>query len=107
MAARVYTDAELDTAIAAISDPSRLKAAQELVMRTAPALQQVLGMALQEGGWFDAGHDQAVREATGRDDHADRAREVRTLLAEETRLGMFVGVAVGLELARALADANE
>ena len=27
---------------------------------------------------------------------------VRTLLAEETRLGMFVGVAVGFELAREL-----
>ena len=29
-------------------------------------------------------------------------RAVRTLLAEETRLGMIVGVAVGFELARAL-----
>jgi Zn-dependent M28 family amino/carboxypeptidase len=28
---------------------------------------------------------------------------VRTLVAEETRLGMLVGVAVGLELARELA----
>jgi hypothetical protein len=31
-----------------------------------------------------------------------RAAAVRTLVAEETRLGMFVGVAVGFELAREL-----
>ena len=33
---------------------------------------------------------------------APRARAVRTLIAEETRLGMLVGVAVGFELAREL-----
>jgi hypothetical protein len=31
---------------------------------------------------------------------------VRTLLAEETRLGMLVGVAVGFELSRALSQAS-
>jgi hypothetical protein len=31
---------------------------------------------------------------------------LRTLLAEETRLGMMVGVAVGFELCRALPSAN-
>jgi hypothetical protein len=31
-------------------------------------------------------------------------RDVQTLLAEETRLGMLVGVAVGFELARELAS---
>jgi hypothetical protein len=33
-------------------------------------------------------------------------REVRTLLAEETRLGMLVGVAIGFELARELERAT-
>lgn len=102
MSDRAYTDAELDAAVAAITDPARLREAQDVVMRTAPALQQVLGAALQEGGWFDAGHDQAVREAAGRVDPDERLRELRTLLAEETRLGMLVGVAVGFELAREL-----
>jgi len=102
VADRAYTDAELDAAIAAISDPARLRQAQDVVMRTAPALQRVLAVALDEGGWFDPGHDQAVRDATGRDDPGDRAREVRTLLAEETRLGMLVGVAIGFELAQEL-----
>jgi hypothetical protein len=102
VADRAYTDAELEAAIAAISDPARLREAQDVVMRKAPALQRVLAAALDEGGWFDSGHDQAVRDATGREEPGDRVREVRTLLAEETRLGMLVGVAVGFELAREL-----
>ena len=34
-------------------------------------------------------------------------RAVRTLVAEETRLGMLVGVAVGLELAEELANTTD
>ena len=67
-----------------------------------PSLQRVLDQALAEGGWFGDAHEQAVREATGAEDPAQRARAVRTLIAEETRLGMLVGVAVGFELAREL-----
>ena len=99
---RAYTDADLDAAIAAITDPQRLRTAQDLVIRAAPALQRVLAAAIAEGGWFDLAHDQAVREATGGEDPQERIRAVRTLLAEETRLGMLVGVAVGFELAREL-----
>jgi hypothetical protein len=99
---RSYTDAELDAAIAAIADPERMRAAQDLVARTAPALQRVLTAALSDGGWFDTGHDQAVRESVGAEDPNERLAAVRTLLAEETRLGMLVGVAVGFELAREL-----
>ena len=99
---RAYTDADLDAAIAAISDPARLQDAQDIVMRAAPSLQKVLASALDEGGWFGSGHDQAIREAVVQDDPHDRARVVQSLLAEETRLGMLVGVAVGFELAREL-----
>jgi hypothetical protein len=102
VADRAYTDAELDAAIAAITDPQRLSDAQNLVLRTAPALQRALAMALEEGGWFGAGHEQAIREASGAEDAGERMRAVRTLLAEETRLGMLVGVAIGFELAREL-----
>jgi hypothetical protein len=102
-----YTDAELDAALDALSDPARVTEAQELVTRAAPALQRVLAAALEEGGWFDAAHDQAVREAATRDDPGDRVRDVRTLVAEETRIGMLVGVAVGFELARELGRNNE
>lgn len=102
---RTYTEAEIDAAIAAINDPARLRDAQEMVTRIVPALQRVLGQALAEGGWFDQALDQAVRGATGGEDPEHRVRAVRTLVAEETRLGMLVGVAVGFELAREL-DAN-
>ncbi len=105
MVDRAYTDAELEAAIAAIADPQRLREAQELVAQSAPALARVLATALEEGGWFDIGHNQAVHEASGHDDFGERVRAVRTMLAEETRLGMLVGVAVGFELARELAKA--
>lgn len=99
---RSYTDDELDAALASIAGPDRLRQAQDVVLRTAPSLQRLLAGALAEGGWFDAGHAQAVRQAAAAEDPAQREREVQTLLAEETRLGMMVGVAVGFQLAREL-----
>ena len=99
---RAYTDAELDAAIAELSDPTRLRDAQDVVMRAAPSLQRVLAAAMAEGGWFDAAHEQALREAAGAPEGEARLTAVRTLLAEETRLGMLVGVAVGFELSRTL-----
>jgi hypothetical protein len=99
---RPYTDAELDAAIAELADPTRLRDGQDIVMRAAPSLQRVLAAAIAEGGWFDAAHEQAVREAAGTEDPEARLRSLKTLLAEETRLGMLVGVAVGFELSRAL-----
>lgn len=106
MADRSYTDADLDAAIAALSEPGRLRAAQNLVARAAPALHRVLDEAIDEGGWFDSAHEQALREAAGQEDPALRAQAVRMLVAEETRLGMFVGVTVGFELARELSQAS-
>jgi hypothetical protein len=97
-----FTDVDIDAAVAAIGDPQRIQEAQDLVSRAAPSLQKVLAAALAEGGWFDSAQDQAVREAVGGEDPHERVRAVRSLLAEETRLGMLVGVAVGFELAREL-----
>ena len=99
---RSYTDEELDAAIEQLTEPDRLRAGQDLVMRAAPSLQRVLAEALADGGWFDSAHGQAVQEAVAEGDHEARLRAVRTLLAEETRLGMLVGVAVGFELSRTL-----
>jgi len=97
-----FSDADIDAAITALSEPGRLNAAQEVVSRAAPSLERVLGSALHEGGWFDTAHDQAVREAVNTGDPHDRLVAVKTLFAEETRLTMLVGVAVGFELAREL-----
>jgi hypothetical protein len=102
VADRAYTDAEIDAAVASLSDAERLRAAQDLVARAAPQLQRVLDEALAAGGWFGDAHEQAVRSAAGADDVALRERAIGTLVAEETRLGMLVGVAVGFELARTL-----
>jgi len=104
---RAYTDAEIDTAISAVTDPERLRVAQDLVARAAPSLQRVLAEALDEGGWFDLGHQQALREAACDVDPHERVRAVQVLVVEETRLAMLVGVAVGFELARELDRATE
>jgi hypothetical protein len=95
-----YSDAEIDAAIAALSDPERFKAAEARVMRAAPQLQQVLDEAMaSSGGLLDTVQAQQIREAAGHSDPADRMAAISRLMAEEARLGMFVGVAVGWELA--------
>lgn len=99
MTERRHTAEEVDAAVQALSDRARFGHALEIVTHAAPGLQRVLDEALAEGGWFDSAHESQVRRAAGLDDPDERLRAVRTLVAEETRLGMLVGVAVGLELA--------
>jgi hypothetical protein len=104
---RPFTDAELDAAVEALSDPERFQEATELIQRAAPRLQKLLGLALVEGGWFEGSHEQALQVAALTDDPDERVTAVRTLMAEEARLGMMVGVAVGYELARELEKDND
>jgi hypothetical protein len=99
-----YTAEQVDAAVAALAaEPERLGHAQELVTHAAPGLQRILNEALDAGGWFGSAHDDQVARAAGETDGEARVRAVRTLVAEETRVGMLVGVAVGFELARELA----
>jgi hypothetical protein len=98
-----YTAAEVDAAVEALQDPERFRHAQEVVVHAAPGLQRVLNAALEDGGWFGEAHERQVMQAATAEDPAERVTALRTLLAEETRLGMLVGVAVGFELARELA----
>ena len=61
-----FTDAELDAAVTALSDPGRLNAAQNLVSLSVwrPSLQKMpAGSALHDGGWFDTAHEAAITEA--------------------------------------------
>jgi hypothetical protein len=104
---RAYTDEQLDAAIEALSDPDRFREAEAMVANAAPKLQQVLASALEQGGWFAESHDDATARAAGVDDAAERLTAVRTLLAEETRMGMLVGVAVGWALANELTKEDE
>lgn len=98
-----YSAEEVDAAVEALSDPERFGHAQEIVTHAAPGLQRVLGVALQQGGWFDQAHDAQLSSAAGTEDPTARVAAVQALVEEETRLGMLVGVSVGFELARELA----
>jgi hypothetical protein len=104
---RQITDAELDAALDALTRPERFRAAEQRVARIAPQLQRILNVALQEGGWFGDAQESQVRQAAAAADEQERLTAVRTLLAEETRMGMLVGVAVGWELARELETETE
>jgi hypothetical protein len=101
-----FTDEELEQAITSLTEPGRFEEAEARVAGMAPALQRILGEALASGGWFGEAHDSQIRSAAGDPDEVDRVAAVRTLLAEETRVGMLVGVAVGWELARQLDQAR-
>ena len=102
MSARTFTAEEVDAAVAALTDdPERFGHAQEIVTHAAPGLQRVLNDALDDGGWFgDAHEEQRRRPRPPRPTPSSARVAIRTLVAEETRLGMLVGVAVGIELAR-------
>ncbi len=99
---RPFTDEQLDRAVEALSEPERFRAAEARVARVAPQLQRILGEALHASGWFGEAESSQVRRAASGEDEAQRAELIRTLLAEEVRVGMLVGVAVGWELAREL-----
>jgi hypothetical protein len=107
---RSYTAAEVDAALAALMEPGRLAHAQDVVTHAAPTLQRMLAEALAEGGWFGEAHEREISRVAGEPDEGERSRAVSTLVAEQTRLGMFVGAAVGFELAHELvrvAGSNE
>jgi hypothetical protein len=100
---RRFTAEQVDAAVAALTaDESRFAHAQEVVTHAAPGLQRILDEALHAGGWFEEAHQGQVSKVADLADPGERTTALRTLLAEETRLGMLVGVAVGLELAREL-----
>ena len=99
---RTYTADEVDAAIAALTAPDRLRHAQEVVTHAAPALQRILDQALEDGGYLSAAGPQ-VAQLTALEDPEERRVAVRRMIAEEARLGMLVGAAVGFELARELA----
>jgi hypothetical protein len=106
-ARRAYTDAEVEAAIEVVSDPERLEGAQRLVAQNAPQLQRILNQALESADWFGSAHQAEVARAAGAADPDERVRAVRTLIAEETRVSMLVGVAVGFELGHLLMESTE
>ncbi|MFL5871760.1 MAG: hypothetical protein ACJ75R_11800 [Solirubrobacterales bacterium] len=101
-----YSDEELDAAVERLSDPERFGEAEQVVARAAPKLQKVLAAALAEGGWFEDSHEAESLKAATNPDPDERIAAVRTLLAEEARMGMMVGVAVGWALREELSGAK-
>ena len=97
-----HSDDEIDAAIEALSDPARLEEAQRLVQARAPQLAGILDQALAAADWFGSAHQAEVLRAAGTADPDQRVKEVSNLIAEETRLSMLVGVAVGYELGQML-----
>jgi hypothetical protein len=97
-----HSDAEIDAAIEALSDPARLEEAQRLVQAKAPQLQGILDQALEAADWFGSAHQAEVLRAAGGADVDERVAAVSNLVVEETRLSMLVGVAVGYELGQIL-----
>jgi hypothetical protein len=105
---RAYSDAEVQAAVQALSDPERLEAAQRVVASSAPQLQAILDEALEAGGWYGSAHQSEVLKAAGTADPEARLQAVQRLITEETRVSMLIGVAVGFELGHLLPnDAEE
>lgn len=102
-----FTDEQIDAAIDAISDPEVFKETERQVARAAPRLQKILAEALGAGGWFGESHDAEVLKASTTPDEQARVTAVRSLLAEEARMGMMVGVAVGWAIAEKLSEQQE
>jgi hypothetical protein len=94
----VPDEIELEAAIERLLDPERFSAAEQVVARAAPQLQKVLASALAAGGWFGESHEAETLRAATIPDPEERIAAVRALLAEEARMGMMVGVAVGWAL---------
>jgi Lon protease-like protein len=102
-----YSDQEVEAAIEAISQPEAFQDAERAVARAAPQLQRVLADALSAGGWFDESHQAEVLKAATTPDEEARLTAVSTMLAEEARMGMMIGVAVGWALSEQLASDEE
>lgn len=99
-------ESELEAAIERLLAPERFSEAERIVAKAAPQLQKVLAAALAEGGWFGEPHENETLKAATTPDPEARVAAVRALLAEEARMGMMVGVAVGWALKEELSTSN-
>lgn len=97
-------DERFDAAIERLLVAERFAEAERVVAQAAPQLQRVLAAALAEGGWFGESHDAETLRAATVPDPDERLAAVRALLAEEARMGMMVGVAVGWALKEEMSD---
>lgn len=97
---------DFEAAIERLMEPKRFSEAERVVAQAAPQLQKVLAAALAEGGWFSEPHEAEALKAATVPDPDERLAAVRALLAEEARMGMMVGVAVGWALKEELTSSE-
>ena len=97
----------LTAAIERLTDAERFAEAETIVARAAPDLQRVLASAMAEGGWFGDSHEAEALRAATVPDPDERITAVKSLLAEEARMGMMVGVAVGWALKEELTGPDQ
>jgi hypothetical protein len=100
-------DQRLEAAIERLTDSERFSEAERIVSRAAPQLQKVLATALAEGGWFGESHKSQTLKAATVPDPDERIAAVGSLLAEEARMAMMVGVAVGWALHEELTEPQD
>jgi hypothetical protein len=103
----VPDESEFEAAIERLLDPRRFSEAERIVAQAAPQLQKVLVVAMAAGGWFGEPHEAEALRAATVPDPDERIAAVRALLAEEARMGMMVGVAVGWALKEEMTDPTD
>ena len=102
-----YSEEDLKLAVERLSDPEAFADAERVIQMVAPELQGVLVTALGTGGWFGESHQSETLKAATMPDEEQRIQAIRSLLSEETHLGMMVGVAVGWALRKELEESDQ
>jgi hypothetical protein len=103
----VPDDRRLESAIERLTDSERFAEAEQVVSRAAPHLQRILAAALAEGGWFGDSHKSETLRAATLPDPDERIAAVSSLLAEEARMAMLVGVTVGWALHQEMTESPD
>jgi len=106
VAREAYSEEEVAKALESIAEGGGLGEAERHVASLAPRLQTILADALGAGGWFDESHESGVLRAATVPDEEERLVAVRTMLAEEARMGMLIGATVGWALADRLRESR-
>ena len=88
----------LRSAVERIRSGDHLAEAERVIASVAPELRTLLAEALDSGGWFGEPHEAETLKVATMPDEQARIEALRSLLAEETNIGMLVGVAVGWAL---------
>src|SRR5205085_6292329 len=71
---RPPSDAEIEAAVEALTNPEHFSQAEQRVARLAPQLQRILNEALSAGGYFGEAHESQILRAATAPDPDERIR---------------------------------